>query len=411
MVRKFLSISRIVRLSIVILVISLSFSTFRFSHAEAVENSWKIMANLPDSGLGPGVAVVNGKIYVIGGTGKEGYLSTNVEYDPATNNWALRKPMPTPREAFGIAVYKNKIYCIGGGDGSDQGVTGVNEVYDPLTDTWETKRPMPTPREGICAQVVNGKIYVIGGSKPFNPNMPSTVPNVNEVYDPETNTWTSKTPPPVKVSFYASAVVDNKIYIIGGSPIGNLTQIYDPEADTWSFGAPIPNPCWGAAAGATTGIYTPKRIYVIGGYPTFDLNQVYDPETDTWTMSAPMPARGYGLGIAVINDTLYAIVGGKVLRYTPIGYNGPPSRSELFPQIWVATATAATIGGAALITYFAKIKKATMKAKQPKTPSNNKHSLTYNLTLYKFTMRVLSRRKVYQNRLYRDIHTYSFSVS
>ncbi len=157
--------SRIVRLFIVILVISLPFSTFRFFYAEAVENSWKIMADLPDSGLGPGVAVVDGKIYVIGGTGKGGYLSTNVEYDPAANNWTLRKPMPTPRASFGIAVYKNKIYCIGGGDGSDDGVTGVNEVYDLLTDTWETKRLMPTPRENICAHVVNGKIYVIGGKQ------------------------------------------------------------------------------------------------------------------------------------------------------------------------------------------------------------------------------------------------------
>ncbi len=134
--------------------------------------------------------------------------------------------------------------------------------------------------------------------------MPSTVPNVTEVYDPETDTWASKTPPPVKVCAYASAVIDNKIYIIGGSPIGKLTQIYDPETDTWGFGAPIPNPCRGAATGATTGIYAPKRIYVMGGYPTFDLNQVYDPETDTWAMGPIMPARGYGLGIAVINDTL-----------------------------------------------------------------------------------------------------------
>ena len=373
---------RIVRLFIIILVISLPFSAFLFSHTEAVENSWKIVADLPDSGLGPGVTVVEGKIYVIGGTYRGGYLSINVEYDPATNNWTLRKPMPTPRASFGIAVYKNKIYCIGGGDGSDEGVTGMNEVYDPLTDTWKTKRPMPTPRQGICAHVVNGKIYVIGGSKPFNPNMPSTVPNVNEVYDPETDTWTSKTPPPVEVSFYASAIVDNKIYIIGGSPIGNLTQIYDPETDTWSFGAPIPNPCWGAAAGATTGIYAPKRIYVMGGYPTFDLNQVYDPETDTWTMGAQMPARGYDLGIAAINDTLYAIVGGKVLRYTPIGYNGPPSRSEPFPQIWVATATAATIGGAALITYFVKIKKTTMKAKQPKHHPTTNTSMTLQSKRY-----------------------------
>ncbi len=134
------------------------------------------------------------------------------------------------------------------------------------------------------------------------------VPNVNEVYDPLTDSWTRKKPPPTQVSNYASAVVDNKIYVISYSGENDaLTQIYDPETDSWSFGAQIPTPGWGAAAGATTGVMAPKRIYVMGGNPTFPLNQVYDPETDTWIMGAQMPTGRYGLGVAVVNDMLYAI--------------------------------------------------------------------------------------------------------
>jgi N-acetylneuraminic acid mutarotase len=307
--------------------------------ATTTENSWTTMADMPTSRLGPGVAVVNGKIYVIGGTGGGGYINTNEEYNPATNTWATKKPMPTPRASFGIAVYQNKIYCIGGGVDSFEGVIGVNEVYDPLTDTWETKTSMPTAREFLCANVVNGKIYLIGGSKPVNLIDPSYVPNVNEVYNPATDSWTTKTPPPVNVSTYASAVVDNKIFIIGGNAVGNLTQIYHPETDMWSYGAAVPNAFWGAAAGATTGVMAPKRIYVIGGYPTFNLNQVYDPEKNVWTMGAQMPTNRYGLGVAVVDDILYAIggAGKKNERYTPFGFGAipPPIDQHGSPAVYI----------------------------------------------------------------------------
>lgn len=349
---------------------------------KAPEDYWTTMADMPTGRLGSGVAVVNGKMYVIGGTGGGGYLNTNEEYNPATNTWATKKSMPTPRANFAIAAYQNKIYTIGGGPGGDwtvgfEEVTRMNEVYDPLTDTWKTKTPMPTARQFLCANVVNDKIYLIGGSKPFNPNIPSIVPNVNEVYDPSTDSWTTKTPPPTKVSNYASAVVDNKIYMISGSgESGNLTQIYDPEADSWSFGAQIPTPVWGAAAGATTGVWAPKRIYVIGGYNSivgqgFTLNQVYDPETDTWTMGAQMPTSCYGLGIAVVKDRLYAVGcsgspdNKKNERYTPFGYGtipGDNKQQEPFPTTWVVAAIVIiAIGGVAFLVYSRKIRKTTGK--------------------------------------------------
>jgi N-acetylneuraminic acid mutarotase len=259
------------------------------------------MTPMPSARAWLGVAVVDGKIYAIVG-------EINYEYDAATNSWTTKTAMPTPRSNFGIAVVGNKIYVIGGSTG-DYTYTNVNEVYDPSTDTWETKTSMPTIRQALDANVVDGKIYLIGGGR----RTPDDDFGTNEVYDPVTDTWTTKTPIPTGVDYYASAVVEKKIYIMGGavSPT-NLNQIYDTETDTWSSGVLIPTGVDSAAAGVTAGTTATQRIFVIGGkqgLDAFNLNQVYDPETDAWVAGTAMPTTRYGLGLAVLDDSLYAIGG------------------------------------------------------------------------------------------------------
>jgi N-acetylneuraminic acid mutarotase len=303
--------------------------------AWASADSWTTKAQMPSTRTGFGVAVVNGKIYAIGGHPFGGVTTEiNQEYDPATDKWISKKSMPNPLAWFGIAVYKNEIYVIGGA----WFLVGTEEnsvwVYNPATDAWNTsKTSMFTPRAGMQANVVDGKIYVIGGKNADG------VTNVTEVYDPVTDMWATKKPVPTPVYSYASAVVDDKIYVIGGlTTVANstaqsridLNQIYDPKTDTWRLGTPIPNTN-GANAGATTGTMAPKRIYVIGG----GLNQVYDPASDSWTNATPIPRTNRmenfdDVVVAVVNDQLYAIGGiyegedGSRYsvndQYTPIGY-------------------------------------------------------------------------------------------
>jgi N-acetylneuraminic acid mutarotase len=260
--------------------------------------------------------------------------------------------MPTSRSNFGAAVYQNKIYCIGGSN--EEGGIGVNEVYDPSTDTWETKTPMSTARSGIQANVVDGKIYLIGG---WNGSASSSYLEKSaqvDVYDPSKDTWTTGAPMPTAVANYASAVVDNKIYVISGKASGskttNLTQIYNPRINKWSFGAPIPMGVSGAAAGATTGVQAPKAIYVFGGAnDTYPLNaqytnQVYFPATNSWGPAAPMPIDRAGLSVTVVKDTLYVIGGGHnmfrpdstvTMQYTPFSYGTVPPAVSVPPEISV----------------------------------------------------------------------------
>ena len=70
------------------------------------------------------------------------------------NSWASKAPMQEARGGLGVAVVNRKIYAIGGSIASgtyppdvfNGGFVGTNEEYDPTTDTWKTKVSMPTPR-------------------------------------------------------------------------------------------------------------------------------------------------------------------------------------------------------------------------------------------------------------------------
>ena len=324
------------------------------------EDSWASKAPMHEARNNLGVAVVNNKIYAIGGdtlsgfwtfsmgfSGKPtgGVVGTNEEYDPATDTWTFKKPMPTPRTGFAIAAYKNKIYCIGGATSHDiyvgAKVTGINEVYDLTTDTWETKKPMPTATWLVPTNVVNGKIYVIDWD------------GKNYVYDIATDSWSTKapTPSPSAAGFdgHVSAVVDGKIYVIGGlskNQDSNLHQIYNPETDMWSYGTPPPNSIGNAngngAAGATTGVMAPKRIYVLGqqgnlrqGEPPGS-NRIYDPKNDSWTFGANLPTDRINFGVAVVNDTLYAIGGGRADNWF-VGSFGPSAVNEQYTPVRYGT--------------------------------------------------------------------------
>ena len=320
----------------------------------ATEDSWTTKAPMQTARSFFEVATVNGKIYAFGGDG----TNTTEEYDPETNTWTTKASMPTARSGFAVAVFQNKIYVIGG-EIIGTGFTGISEVYDPTTDSWETKTSMPTKRDNPVANTVDDKIYVIGGILESESPGDPIVSDVNEVYDPATDTWTTKASIPNAVYACVSAVVNNKLFVIGGETFsgGVLNQIYDPATNTWSSGKNMTIKIHGMAAAATTGTLAPKRIYVMGGMKALSLplealsiNQIYDPEADTWSTGASMPDIRLGLAGAVVNDIVYAIGGSPgygemqykpptatTWQYIPIGYIPEFPSWIILPLLLVAT--------------------------------------------------------------------------
>jgi N-acetylneuraminic acid mutarotase len=337
-----------------LLVLSFILTTFSLPLVNAAEDSWVTLESMPTARHAFGVAVVDGKIYAVGGSANSRFTNINEMYDPETDMWVNKTSMPTSRAGFGIAVCQNKIFVFGGSGylyDSVPGLIGPTEVYDPATDTWETKTSIPTLRENLCANVVNNKIYLIGGNDFDGPSWPR-LSNKNEVYDPETDIWATKAPIPnysnFDVSGLASAVIDDKIYLTSGirhqfrdlDPTEPFNKCYDPETDTWQSRTIMPILVGGSVAASTSGEFAPKRIHILSR----NTHQIYDPETDTWTNGTPMLTSRYSLGVAVVNDELYAIGGyngGTDLavneKYTPAGYI-PEFPSWIFlPLFFVAT--------------------------------------------------------------------------
>ena len=310
--------------------------------------TWTTKASMSTARRFHQVAVLDGKIYAIGGS-YNGSLNSVEEYDPTTDTWITKASMITARQQFQVAVVGGKIYAIGGWSDINGSLNSVEE-YDPTTNKWISKAPMTTAGWDHQVAVVGGKIYVIDG---FNDIIGSL--NSVEEYDPATNTWTSKASMTTGRG-HQVAVLDGKIYAIGGSYNGSLNSVeeYDPTTDTWITKASMITERQQFQIAVVGG-----KIYAIGGWDGVYHNSVeeYDPATNTWITKAPMPtARDYH-EVAIVGGKIYAIGGynetngslNSVEEYNPATntwtIKAPMTDERYYHQVAVVGDNIYTIGG------------------------------------------------------------------
>src|SRR5690349_21719799 len=76
--------------------------------------------------------------------------------------WASRAPLKMARQEIAVAAFAGKLYAFGG-YGADHSTLNSAEVYDPATNQWNWIAPMPVALNHPAAAVLDDKIYVIGG--------------------------------------------------------------------------------------------------------------------------------------------------------------------------------------------------------------------------------------------------------
>jgi N-acetylneuraminic acid mutarotase len=163
---------------LVVLGLGASGTPFRTGVIESAEPGRKQDAR-PLSRWFHSAAVVNGKIYAIGGGFRRGDVDMCLPlmevYDTATNRWAKAADMPTPRCEPSSSVVDGRIFVMGGVTTDGRAASSqleryrqriplsVVEVYDAARGRWITGADLATARGWLSTSVVNGKVYVIGG--------------------------------------------------------------------------------------------------------------------------------------------------------------------------------------------------------------------------------------------------------
>jgi N-acetylneuraminic acid mutarotase len=141
---------------------SVSRTLYRF---DPVTNKWTTLGSAPRSHVNPAGGVINGKLYVAGGSDGVGRQTANLDvYDPATNKWKALAPLPTTSSSASGAVVNGKLLVVQWA--YNNGSPAIHTYsYDPLTNKWSSKAS--PPNLGALARVaLNGKSYVlsVGGT-------------------------------------------------------------------------------------------------------------------------------------------------------------------------------------------------------------------------------------------------------
>lgn len=252
-----------------------------FESYDPARDAWTVLKPLPEARHHITLSAVRGLLYGVGGfTG--GFPNWRAQptmfiYDPAANSWTSGTDLPVARAEGVSAVVDNKIYLIGGRVRATEDarlfndhIDSVrNEVFDPLTNGWSARADAPTARNSAAAATIDGKIYVVGGRN-FSKNADGTARQVNipnlEVYDPNLDRWETRSPMPQAQGGLAATSLNGKLYVFGGEQwvpeqkVFAESWVYDPKTDKWEALPPLPTPRHGLGALAVG-----NRISVFGG--------------------------------------------------------------------------------------------------------------------------------------------------
>jgi Kelch motif len=286
----------------------------------AAPGTWATRATMPSERQEVAVAVLDGRMYVIGGFGEGASPVATVEaYDPATDRWEARASLPEATHHPAAAVVGGRLFVVGGYTGGRMSWTptaGLYE-YDGAGNAWIARAPMPTPRGALAAVALGGRLHAIGGGA-------DGVLSAQEIYDPARDAWTTARPMSVARDHLTGAAVQGQVWAIGGrrSFFGDqydAVEIYDAGADVWRLGVPLPQ-----GRGGLTAAVAGDRLFVFGGESPlriFSAVDMFDRASGKWIGKAPMPTPRHGIGAAVIDGHVYIAGGGTRPGYATTNVN------------------------------------------------------------------------------------------
>lgn len=264
------------------------------------------------------------RFYLVGGRGDRAVQS----FDPESGSWTTGALPPIEMHHFQAVEHGGKIYVVGAMTGRYPTEPPVPHVYvyDPATDSWTRGPEIPEDRRrgGAGAIVHQGRIYLVAGIQ--NGHTDGHVPWF-DAFDPATGAWTRLPDAPRARDHFQAAIVDGKLYAIGGrrssAGSGQTFNLTIPEVDVYDFatgrwttlpvGADLPTERAG-----TTSVVLNGEILVIGGESGSQQEghaevEAFDPATGGWRTLAPLN-QGRHATQAILHDGRIFIAAGSRTR-------------------------------------------------------------------------------------------------
>ncbi len=245
-------------------------------------------------------------------------------------------PLPEAISSFGAAVNNDWLYIYSGHTGKAHQHSCENlsntfarlKLSDP-TD-WELLE-MQSPLQGMALVSCGENLYRVGGLQPQNtPREEEDLRSVDEFsrFNTATGRWTALQSLPAGRSSHDAAVLDGKIYVVGGWTLTGdrsgdwqtLALVYDTSAGDGGEWKELSLPPFQrrALALATWN----ERIWVLGGMDeNADIQRTvysFDPSTNTWEQGPLMPGddmQGFGISAWGLDSGLYVSgTDGKLYR-------------------------------------------------------------------------------------------------
>ena len=217
------------------------------------------------------------------------------------NSWGQGKAIPTPvrlrpRQCSVPRSIWSVVIPVQGIRGSTD-----NQIYSPL-NTWSSGAALPTGTAQAAAAVVNNILYIFGGTNDGG----VTLFNAVWAYNPKTNSWSSKAAMPTARCSVAATVEKSIIYVIGGYDNRhrlNTVETYNPATDTWTSEASLIIGKSETSAGLIGTTIVAADGYT-GSWDNGD-NEDYNAATNSWTSLTSDPTPRNGSCSGVIGGLLY----------------------------------------------------------------------------------------------------------
>ncbi len=268
---------------------------------------WHYLGDLPEGLASGGSAVYHDAMYLVGGVGAGGAVSSALRLSVVGGELSIgRLPLlPYSVEQCGAVVVDSVLYVVGG---NHNGVPSVDvlalELGNPASG-WKVVGQLPQAMLQPVVTAVDGVVYLWGGFSLHSADSPAVAYDYGYSMNPRTMGFKRVSGIDGATLTGGSAVVwDGCVYVVGG-------------VDKSIFERAISRRYYlSVGEGDTAALESEEQEYMEYIPSEFRFSQdlrVYNPTTDSWSVvySAPELALA-GAGVAVLDGAMY-VVNGEIM--------------------------------------------------------------------------------------------------